>query len=98
MKRIWLIFTLFAVLAGNLSAGQTEAAQVRTPGYTPSGAASEAKAALDRVLSEKPGRQKHQCFYGKTVNPVTGLFCRQSMKIRGFGCICIKRRNACSQQ
>lgn len=25
MKRIWLIFTLFAVLAGNLSAGQTEA-------------------------------------------------------------------------
>ena len=40
---------------GTPSAGQTDAAQVRTPGYTPSGAASEAKAALDRVLSEKPG-------------------------------------------
>ena len=39
---------------GTPSAGQTDAAQVRT-GYTPSGAASEAKAALDRVLSEKPG-------------------------------------------
>lgn len=40
---------------GTPSAGQTDAAQVRTPGYTPSGAASEAKAALDRVLAEKPG-------------------------------------------
>lgn len=40
---------------GTAPAGQTATAQVRTPGYTPSGAASEAKAALDRVLSEKPG-------------------------------------------
>ena len=40
---------------GTPSAGQTDAAQVRTPGYTPSGAASEAKAVLDRVLAEKPG-------------------------------------------
>ena len=40
---------------GTAPAGQTDTAQVRTPGYTPSGAASEAKAALDRVLSEKPG-------------------------------------------
>ena len=40
---------------GTPSAGQTDAAQVRTPGYTPSGAASEAKAALARVLSETPG-------------------------------------------
>ena len=40
---------------GTAPAGQTDTAQVRTPGYTPSGAASEAKAALDRVLAEKPG-------------------------------------------
>lgn len=40
---------------GTAPAGQTDTAQVRTPSYTPSGAASEAKAALDRVLSEKPG-------------------------------------------
>ena len=40
---------------GTAPAGQTDTVQVRTPGYTPSGAASEAKAALDRVLSEKPG-------------------------------------------
>ena len=40
---------------GTASAGQTDTAQFKTPGYTPSGAASEAKAALDRVLSEKPG-------------------------------------------
>lgn len=41
---------------GTAPAGQTDTVQVRTPGYTPSGAASEAKAALDRVLSEKPGQ------------------------------------------
>ena len=40
---------------GTAPAGQMDTAQVRTPSYTPSGAASEAKAALDRVLSEKPG-------------------------------------------
>ena len=37
---------------GTPSAGQTDAAQVRTPGYTPSGAASEAKAALDKMFDD----------------------------------------------
>ena len=40
---------------GTASSSQTDAARPGLSGYTPSGAASEAKAALDRVLSEKPG-------------------------------------------
>ena len=40
---------------GTASAGQTSTAQPQLPAYTPSGAAGEAKAALDRVLAEKPG-------------------------------------------
>ena len=40
---------------GTASSSQTDAARPGLSGYTPSGAASEAKAALDRVLAEKPG-------------------------------------------
>ncbi len=40
---------------GTASTGQTDAAGAKIPAYTPSGAADAAKAALDRVLAEKPG-------------------------------------------
>ena len=40
---------------GTASPGRTDAAQLSLTGDTSSGAASEAKAALDRVLAEKPG-------------------------------------------
>ena len=40
---------------GTASTGQTDAAGAKIPAYTPSGAADAARAALDRVLAEKPG-------------------------------------------
>ena len=40
---------------GTASTGQTDAAGAKIPAYTSSGAADAAKAALDRVLAEKPG-------------------------------------------
>ena len=40
---------------GTASTGQTDAAGAKIQAYTPSGAADAARAALDRVLAEKPG-------------------------------------------
>ena len=40
---------------GTASTGQTDAAGAKIPAYTSSGAADAARAALDRVLAEKPG-------------------------------------------